>query len=115
MDYENVKLSIDQGIATIRLNRPDAMNALGRELCTDLSSALTHVASDHSVKAMVLRGEGRCFCAGADLKYFQDAFQSPESLRNYLADINEVIFQVEEMPVPVIAVVQASPWPAASS
>ena len=105
MDYQNVKLSKEQGIATIRLNRPDAMNALGRDLVTDLSSALTEVAGDDSVKAMVLRGEGRCFCAGADLKYFQDAFQSPEGLRNYLTEINEVIFQVEDLPIPVIAVV----------
>ena len=58
MDYQNVKLSVDRGIATIRLNRPDAMNALGRELVTDLSSALTDVAADHSVKALVLRGGG---------------------------------------------------------
>ncbi len=105
MDYQNVKLSKEQGIATILLNRPDAMNALGRELVTDLSSALSDVAGDDSIKAMVLRGEGRCFCAGADLKYFQDAFQSPESLRGYLTEINEVIFQVEDMPIPVIAVV----------
>ena len=105
MEYQNVNLSKELGIATIRLNRPDAMNALGRELVTDLSSALTDVAGDESVKALVLRGEGRCFCAGADLKYFQDAFQSPEALRNYLTEINEVIFQVEDLPIPVIAVV----------
>ena len=105
MEYQNIKLSTDRGIATIRLNRPDAMNALGRELVTDLSSALTEVAGDDSVKALVLRGEGRCFCAGADLKYFQDAFQSSDTLRDYLAEINQVIFQVEDIPVPVIAVV----------
>ena len=105
MEYASVKLSKEQGIATIRLNRPDAMNALGRELVTDLSSALDDVAGDESVKALVLRGEGRCFCAGADLKYFQDAFESPEALRGYLTEINDVIFQVEDLPIPVIAVV----------
>ncbi len=105
MEYSNIILTKEEGIATIRLNRPDAMNALGRELCADLSSALSAVSADESVKAMVLRGEGRCFCAGADLKYFQDAFQSPEALRDYLREINEVIFQVEDLPVPVIALV----------
>ena len=90
MDYANVKLIKEDGIATIRLNRPDAMNALGQELVADLSAALTDVAGDESIKAMVLRGEGRCFCAGADLKYFQDAFQSPEALRGYLTEINQV-------------------------
>ncbi len=105
MEYANVKLSIEQGIATIRLNRPDAMNSLGRELVADLSSALDDVAGDESVKALALRGEGRCFCAGADLKYFQDAFESPEALRGYLTEINDVIFRVEDLPIPVIAVV----------
>ena len=105
MNYANVTLLKEDGIATIRLNRPDAMNALGRELVTDLSAALTDVGGDESVKAMVLRGEGRCFCAGADLKYFQDAFQSPETLREYLTKINDVIFQVEDLPIPVVAVV----------
>ncbi len=105
MEYENVKLSKERGIATIRLNRPDAMNALGRELVADLSSALIDVAGDPSVKATVLRGEGRCFCAGADLKYFQEVFQNPSALRDYLVEINNVIFQVEDLPMPVIAVV----------
>jgi len=105
LDYQNVKLTKEQGIATVLLNRPDAMNALGRELVADLSAALTDVAGDDSVKAMVLRGAGRCFCAGADLKYFQDAFQSPEALREYLTEINDAIFQVENLPVPVIAAV----------
>ena len=105
MEYTNIRLSKEEGIATIRLNRPDAMNALGRELLTDLSSALTDVAGDESVKAMVLRGEGRCFCAGADLKYFQEAFKSHDSLSAYLAEVNEVLFQVEDLPIPVIAVV----------
>ncbi len=105
MEYANIRLSKEEGIATIRLNRPDAMNALGRELVADLSSALTDVAGDSSVKALALRGEGRCFCAGADLKYFQDAFQNPETLRDYLTEINGVLFQIEDLPVPVIAVV----------
>lgn len=105
MSYANIKLEIDRNIAAIRLNRPDAMNALSRELVADLSAALNQVAADESVKALVLRGEGRCFCAGADLKYFQDAFQSPDVLREYLSEINGVLFQLEALPVPVIAVV----------
>ena len=55
MDYTNIKLAKDAGIATIRLDRPDAMNALGRELLAELASALDDVAADESVKALVLR------------------------------------------------------------
>ena len=105
MGYANIMLAKERNIATIRLNRPDAMNALSRELVADLAAALEDVAADDSVKALVVRGEGRCFCAGADLKYFQDAFQSPDALREYLSEINGVLFQLEALPVPVIAVV----------
>ena len=105
MEYANIKLVKENNIAAIRLNRPDAMNALSRELVADLSSALDDVAGDESVKALVLRGEGRCFCAGADLKYFQDAFHDPGALRDYLSAINGVLFQLEALPLPVIAVV----------
>ena len=77
MEYANIKLTKEEGIATIRLNRPDAMNALGRELCDDLSAALTDVAGDESVKAMVLRGEGRCFCARGRPQVFPGRLPEP--------------------------------------
>ena len=105
MDYTNIKLAKDAGIATITLDRPDAMNALGRELLAELASALDDVAADESVKALVLRGNGRAFCAGADLKTFEALFQDPAHLPGYIREINDVLFQLEGLPVPVIAVV----------
>ncbi len=105
MDYTNIRLSKDAGIATITLARPDALNALGRELIADLASALDDVAGDESVKALVLRGEGRAFCAGADLKTFEGLFKDPTHLPGYIREINDALFQLEELPVPVIAVV----------
>ncbi|MEO2141563.1 MAG: enoyl-CoA hydratase/isomerase family protein, partial [bacterium] len=71
MEYTNIILDKENRVATIRLNRPDALNALSPELMTELSVALTDVAADESIKALVVRGEGRAFCAGADLAYFQ--------------------------------------------
>ena len=105
MDYTNIKLAKDAGIATITLDRPDAMNALGRELLAELVSALDDVAADESVKVLVLRGNGRAFCAGADLKTFEALFQDPAHLPGYIREINDVLFQLEGLPVPVIAVV----------
>ena len=67
MEYTSIKLDKKNRVATIRLNRPDALNALNPELLRELSSALTDVAADESIKALVVRGEGRAVCAGADL------------------------------------------------
>jgi len=105
MEYTNIKLEMGNAVATIRLNRPDALNALNPELLGDLSSALAEVERNEGIKALVVRGEGRAFCSGADLTYFQTAFASPAELSAFGRRINACLFQLEELPVPVIAVV----------
>ena len=105
MEYTNIKLEKEGAVATISLNRPDAMNALSPALLEDLSSAVANVQDDQNIKALVIRGEGRAFSAGADLIYFQTAFAQPELLTPYLRQFNDCLFQLESLPVPVIAVV----------
>ena len=82
MEYDNIKLGIDRNIATIRLNRPDAMNALSRELVADLSGALKEVAADEAVKALVLRGEGAAFAPGPTLSISRTPFKRPRRCGN---------------------------------
>ena len=55
------------GIATITLNRPEKLNALTRPLCDELIAALRATSTDRNVRAVVITGAGRAFCAGADL------------------------------------------------
>ena len=74
MEYANIVLETDDRVATIRLNRPDALNALSMELLAEFSDAVTKVGRDDTVKALVIRGEGRAFCAGADLLFFDTVF-----------------------------------------
>jgi enoyl-CoA hydratase/carnithine racemase len=105
MQYSNIKLTRDHGIATLRLDRPAALNALSPELLAELSHALTQVASDPALKALVVRGEGRAFCAGADLLFFESAFQDPDQLTRYLQLLNGCFFQLEDLPMPTVAVV----------
>lgn len=105
VNYTNIKLTQEESVATIKLSRPDALNALSPELLEDLSVALAVVAGDESSKALVIRGEGRAFCAGADLNHFQEAFKDPGHLRGYLGEINNTLFQLESLPIPVVAVV----------
>lgn len=58
---------VADGIATITLNRPEKLNALTRPLCDELIAALRATSTDRSVRAVVITGAGRAFCAGADL------------------------------------------------
>lgn len=68
MDYENVILDRTDGIATITLNRPDALNALSSGMSRELWHAIEAVESDPESRVLVLAAAGRAFCAGEDVK-----------------------------------------------
>ena len=67
----SVSVAIDGGVADVRLNRPDKLNALNQYLMAGLVEAGTTLADDPSVRAVVLSGEGRGFCSGLDFSAFQ--------------------------------------------
>jgi 2-(1,2-epoxy-1,2-dihydrophenyl)acetyl-CoA isomerase len=68
MPYETLLYEVDQGVATITLNRPAVLNAISPQMIEELQAALSMVKDDASVRAVVLTGAGRGFCSGADLK-----------------------------------------------
>ena len=67
MDYEFIRYSLEQGVAEITLCRPEVLNSFNRAMARDVQRALGHVAGDHAVRAVLLTGDGRGFCAGQDL------------------------------------------------
>lgn len=105
MDYQTIIVSVDGPVATITLNRPEALNALNPELVRDLSQAAGEVERRPEVKALVIRGAGRAFCTGADLGSISQLLEDPPSLAGYMRDLNAMLFQLEELSLPVIAVV----------
>jgi enoyl-CoA hydratase/carnithine racemase len=105
VEYTNIKLEKENAAATIRLNRPDALNALSLELLEEFSHAVSDVGQDESVKALVIRGEGRAFCAGADLMFFDSVREDLARLNPYVQRLNGCLFQLEELPIPTIAAV----------
>ncbi len=68
MSISVTKVEKNEGIATITLNRPEAMNALSRELRGAIAEAFRDLQADNDIRAVILTGEGRAFCAGFDLK-----------------------------------------------
>jgi len=105
VEYKNIELEKGNGVSTIRLNRPTALNALNLDLLEELGDAVATVGGDQEVKALVVRGAGRAFCAGADLVLLDSALNNPEALTHYIHRLNACFFQLEELPIPVISVV----------
>jgi enoyl-CoA hydratase len=70
MEYRTISLSEQPPLAVITLNRPDARNALNREMSTELALALNQLGGDDSIRCVIITGNDRAFCAGADVREF---------------------------------------------
>lgn len=78
MDFETVLYEVVDGVATVTLNRPQAMNAWTPQLSDELSLAMGAADADDDVRAVVLTGAGKAFCVGADLSDGQEGFRAGE-------------------------------------
>jgi 2-(1,2-epoxy-1,2-dihydrophenyl)acetyl-CoA isomerase len=105
---EDVLLTADaDGVRTLTLNRPKAYNSLTVELKESLLAALRAAADDNSVRAVVITGSGKAFCAGQDLKEHVGLLQAgdPAPLHTVSEHYNPIVRTIVEMPKPVIAAV----------
>jgi 2-(1,2-epoxy-1,2-dihydrophenyl)acetyl-CoA isomerase len=110
--------TVDGGIATLTMNRPDSRNALSRPMMTALADSLRRLALDPSVRAVVLTGAGRAFCSGGDVKGFAqraagggDELTFDQKVTDLRARMDTVRW-LHEMPKPTLAVI---PGPAAGA
>jgi 2-(1,2-epoxy-1,2-dihydrophenyl)acetyl-CoA isomerase len=94
--------AIDDGVMTLTLNRPEALNALNARLRGDLLAALGAARKDASVRAVLITGAGRSFCAGADLRGGSD---EREFRRVITLEYNPLIEAMRALPKPVVAAV----------
>jgi len=94
-----------EGVATVRLNRPEAMNALDLATKELLLQALQQVAEDPAVRCVVLTGSGRAFCVGQDLREHVGLLRegSDELFRTVPQHYNPIVELLATMPKPVIA------------
>jgi len=94
-------------VAWVRLNRPEAANALSRALVAALRAELTALASVHDISAVVVSSaEGKAFCAGADLK--ERLGMTLDQTRAFLDDLGALVRAIEDFPRPVIAALSGS-------
>lgn len=72
--YETIRYDVQDGVATVTLNRPDKLNAFTVGMMNDMLRVFDAIDGDDAVRAVIVTGEGRAFCAGADLSAGPDAF-----------------------------------------
>ena len=104
MGDKAVLLAKSNGIATITLNRPAAMNSMNKELVDELIAVLSEVKDDHEVRTVILTGEGKAFCAGGDLFYLA-SLTEPIAAHRFISLAGQIIGLIMGMEKPVIAMV----------
>jgi len=67
MNYETIKYEVNEGIATLTLNRPEVFNSLNEDMHKELKTAMGAIKKDKTLRVLIITGEGRAFCAGQDL------------------------------------------------
>ncbi len=105
MSYSNLILHKENGLATITLNRPEKLNAICPELVTDLLEAIDDIGKDEEVRAVLLTGAGRAFCAGGDVSSLLSSTDNPIELMESSRSGARIISGMRSMPKPWIAAV----------
>jgi enoyl-CoA hydratase/carnithine racemase len=106
-DWRHFRFSVTDGVGTVVLDRPDRLNALTFEAYADLRDLLAELPQRGDVRVLVVRGSGRAFCSGGDVNEIIGATLSmaPHELLAFTRMTGEVIREMRECPVPIIAAV----------
>lgn len=102
MAFQFLKYDVQQGLATIVLNRPEVYNALNDEITFEMQEAFKMAAKDEAVRVVVLTGEGKAFCSGQDLKA-APAGQKRSFMDSLHKRYNPIICAMRNLPKPLIA------------
>ena len=109
MDYQTLSYAVDEGVATITLNRPESLNAMSPAMAKELNDAALRVDGDTAVRAVVLTGIGKAFCAGGDLGEFVAAGDQARSLiLQMTGDLHLALSRLARNRAPVIAAVNGT-------
>jgi 2-(1,2-epoxy-1,2-dihydrophenyl)acetyl-CoA isomerase len=111
MTYECLLYEVKDNVATLTLNRPERLNALGGSLRDDLHDAITRSAADSDVRVMVITGAGKGFCAGGDVKAMNEAKEGKRErplIEKVAPGRDRTLLAMREAPQPIIAAVNGA-------
>ncbi|MHC4636476.1 MAG: enoyl-CoA hydratase/isomerase family protein [Planctomycetota bacterium] len=103
---ELIEIKIEGSLAHVALNRPEAYNAFNFEMVSQLANHLTALAADNTVRAVIITGNGKAFCAGGDLKWALGFSARPgESFHILAAQYHLAVLEIRRMQKPVFAAI----------
>lgn len=105
---EPILLTIDDGVAELRFNRPERLNALDLATTQAFLAAADRIVADRSARVVVLSGEGRAFVAGGDLAYLRSAPDRAAAARELISPIHEGLKRLREAGLLILAAVQGT-------
>ena len=109
MDYQTLNFDVDSGVATITLNRPEALNAMSPAMAKELHEVALQIDANNSVRAVILTGTGKAFCAGGDLGAFVAAGEQARTLiLQMTGDLHLALSRLSRNRAPVIAAVNGT-------
>ncbi|MEO8568017.1 MAG: enoyl-CoA hydratase-related protein [Ginsengibacter sp.] len=104
MNFSSIKITLENNISIITVNRPDKLNALNKTVLQELDAAVQQVYDEKNIKAAIITGEGtKAFVAGADISEFVEA--SNEGGASLARKGQNIFFKIENSPKPIIAAV----------
>lgn len=111
-NFESLLLTVDQrGVARLTLNRPDKHNALNGVMIRELREAIAVLAEDETVRAVILSGAGKSFCAGGDIDWFKANAASNRAVRiSESSELAHMLNELNTLPKPLIGRIQGSAY-----
>ena len=109
-EFSTIKLSVnDKGLASITLSRPEKHNAMNRQMIDELKNAALQITTTKDIRLVLLRAEGRTFCAGGDLNWMKE--QEKKSKEGKLVEakaLATMLGSMNSLPVPLISIVEGN-------
>ncbi|MEQ8230301.1 MAG: enoyl-CoA hydratase/isomerase family protein [Gammaproteobacteria bacterium] len=102
MSYDTISIAHEGAIDWLTLNRPDRLNTINPRMCDELTDYFERLRTDHRVRVVVLRGAGRAFCAGYDLRDADGVNQSPMTGMRVQQQVSQVFIRMRRCPQPIV-------------
>ena len=104
MQFGNILYSVDDGVATLTLNRPEVSNGFNIPMCEEILTTIKMVSEDESIQILLINANGKVFSVGGDLAEMQRAVEADDiqSLVKIAELVNEISYEMKRMPKPII-------------
>ena len=108
MKYETLKFDIDQGLGIITLNRPEAANAINIPMAKDLLNVAIECEGGAPVRSLLLKSEGKLFCAGGDLKFISELDNIRSGLAEMLGYLHAALGKIDHLDTPLVGAISGT-------